>query len=118
MYGANELIIIGIIVVIVLLVIGIPLYFLPVIIAYNRKHTNRSLILLLDFLVGWTFIGWAGCLVWAFIDNNESVKVNVNNTNNNNTSNKYEDLEKLMQLKESGALTDVEYEIEKAKILK
>ncbi len=30
---------------------------------------------------------------------------------------KIEDLEKLQQLKESGALTDVEYEVEKSKIL-
>lgn len=36
----------------------------------------------------------------------------------NNTSNKYEELSKLQKLKESGAITDVEYEIEKQKLLR
>lgn len=36
----------------------------------------------------------------------------------NNTANKYDSLEKLAQLKESGAITEIEYEVEKAKILK
>lgn len=107
------LVIVGIIVVI----IGIALYFLPAIIAFNRKHSNAGIILLLDFLLGWTFIGWAGCLVWAFLDTDKCITVS--NTNNivSNT-NKYEDLEKLMKLKESGVLTEVEFEIEKAKLLK
>ena len=107
------LVIVGIVVVI----LGIALYFLPAIIAYNRKHTNRGIILLLDFLLGWTFLGWAGCLVWAFLDTNQ--KITVSSTNNviSNT-NKYEDLEKLMKLKQDGVLTEVEFEIEKAKLLK
>lgn len=105
------LVIIGIIV----LIIGIALYFLPAIIAYNRKHSNAGIILLLDFLLGWTFIGWAGCLVWAFLDTDKGIAINTTNTN---ITNKYEDLEKLMKLKESGVLTEVEFEVEKAKLLK
>lgn len=42
----------------------------------------------------------------------------ISNKKNNNSSNKYEDLQKLMELKQKGILTDVEYEIEKAKILR
>ena len=107
------LVIVGIVVVI----LGIALYFLPAIIAYNRKHTNRGIILLLDFLLGWTFLGWAGCLVWAFLDTDKGITVSTTNNVVSNT-NKYEDLEKLMKLKESGVLTEVEFEIEKAKLLK
>ena len=56
---------------------GIVLYFLPAIIAYKRGHANRGIILLIDFLLGWTFLGWAGCLVWAFIDTDGSTTKNV-----------------------------------------
>jgi amino acid transporter len=43
----------------------IALYFLPAIIAYKRDHHNRLAILVMDLLVGWSFIGWAIALVWA-----------------------------------------------------
>lgn len=38
--------------------------------------------------------------------------------NKDNTSNKYEDLEKLQKLKESGTITEKEFEMEKQKLLK
>lgn len=107
------LVLVGIIVVI----IGVALYFLPTIIAFNRKHTNKGIILLLDLLLGWTFLGWVGCLIWAFLDTNQKITVSPTNNVINNT-NKYEDLEKLMKLKQDGVLTEVEFEIEKAKLLK
>lgn len=56
---------------------GIALYFLPAIIAYKRGHANKGIILLIDFLLGWTFLGWAGCLVWAFIDTDGTATKNV-----------------------------------------
>lgn len=36
----------------------------------------------------------------------------------NSSSNKYEDLAKLQELKESGAITEIEFEIEKQKLLR
>ena len=36
----------------------------------------------------------------------------------NNNINKYEELEKLQKLKESGAITDIEFEVEKQKLLR
>ena len=104
-----------VIVVILLCVGGIILYFLPAIIAYKKEHANKGIILLLDFLLGWTFLGWAGCLVWAFIDNDGST---TNKMFRNVGGNKYEDLEKLQKLKDSGAITDIEFEVEKQKLLK
>jgi hypothetical protein len=41
-------------------------YFIPSIIA--RKKVNFSRILLLNIFLGWTFLGWAGALVWAIRD--------------------------------------------------
>ena len=49
-----------------LIVIIGPLYFLPTIVALVRHHRNRLSIIILNLLVGWTFIGWVIALVWAF----------------------------------------------------
>lgn len=89
---------------------SILIYIIPTIVAYNKKHTNRLGIFLLNIFFGWTILGWIGALIWACILGNGS-KDNINN-------NKYEDLEKLQKLKESGAITDVEFEQEKQKLLK
>lgn len=44
----------------------IPLYFLPAIVAKSRKHPSTSGIFVLNFLLGWTVLGWIGGLIWAF----------------------------------------------------
>lgn len=41
------------------------LYFAPCIVAVMREHKNAVPIAVLNFLLGWTFIGWAGALVWS-----------------------------------------------------
>ena len=48
---------------------GLLLYFLPTIIAVKRKHRNDNSILITNFFFGWTGIGYAGCLAWAFSSN-------------------------------------------------
>jgi Superinfection immunity protein len=45
------------------------MYFLPALVAWKRKHRNTSAIGVLNFLLGWTMIGWIGSLVWAFTSN-------------------------------------------------
>ena len=108
-------IILGLLACVVVGILGIAVYFLPSIIAYNRKHKNKGIILLINFLLGWTFVGWAGCLVWAFIDTDGSTASNITR---NLGGNKYEDLARLQKLKENGTITDAEFESEKAKLLK
>ena len=49
-------------------VFGLVTYFIPGIVAYYRDHPKKELILLINFLVGWTTIGWVFVLVWALID--------------------------------------------------
>jgi len=44
---------------------GFVLYFLPTIIAFARKKRDTTSILLLNFFLGWTAIGWVIALVWA-----------------------------------------------------
>jgi hypothetical protein len=108
-------ILLGIILITLLVIGSIVLYFLPAIIAYKRNHVNKGMILLIDALLGWTFLGWAGTLVWAFIDTDGST---TNKVFRNVGGNKYEDLERLQKLKDNGTITDAEFEIEKQKLLK
>jgi Superinfection immunity protein len=44
---------------------GIILYFLPSIIAFARSKRDATSIFVLNFLLGWTLIGWVIALVWA-----------------------------------------------------
>ncbi|GLR88457.1 superinfection immunity protein [Bradyrhizobium iriomotense] len=48
-----------------LIIVMIACYFFPTIIAVFRGHHNTLAIFLLNLLLGWTFIGWVGALVWA-----------------------------------------------------
>lgn len=45
------------------------LYFLPAIIAKDRRHHNYVAILILNIFLGWTFLGWVIALVWANTNN-------------------------------------------------
>lgn len=52
----------------------IIVYFVPWIIAASRKHNNVSAIALVNFLLGWTAIGWIVALIWAATDNVRKVE--------------------------------------------
>lgn len=61
-----------------LLVLIIPLlaiYFLPSIIALSRNKINRNAIVLLNFFLGWTLVGWVASFVWACTSNKETQNV-------------------------------------------
>jgi hypothetical protein len=49
--------------IVLIVVVGLLLYFLPTIIGWNKKSSQG--ILLLNLLLGWTLLGWVGALVWA-----------------------------------------------------
>jgi hypothetical protein len=40
-------------------------YFLPLIVALARGHRQKLAIGVLNFLLGWTLIGWVVAMVWA-----------------------------------------------------
>jgi len=44
---------------------GFVMYFLPSIIAFARSKRDTLAIVLLNFFLGWTMIGWVVALVWA-----------------------------------------------------
>lgn len=61
--------------IILAVVVGIPLYFLPSIIAVKRSHRQRGPIFALNFLLGWSLLGWAGSLAWALAAGQEEPKL-------------------------------------------
>lgn len=115
-----------------LLILLIPfliIYFLPTIIALSRKKTNRTAIFLLNFFLGWTFVGWIVSLVWACTSNNQSQTIVVNNNpittpedriglaKQADYDEKLDNLQRLKDLLDSGVLSQIEFEEQKAKIL-
>lgn len=40
-------------------------YFIPTYVARRNHHHNQQAIFLVNLLLGWTFLGWVGALVWA-----------------------------------------------------
>ena len=50
------------------LIVGLPIYFLPVIVAINKKKKQEVAIGVLNLFLGWTFIGWVVALVWAVME--------------------------------------------------
>lgn len=98
----------------ILILIGsVLIYFLPTIIAVRRKHKkNENSIILLNLLLGWTFIGWIVALIWAVAD-----EAPIKPTVINQSSSSADQLLKLNEAKEKGLLTEEEFLIEKKKIL-
>lgn len=47
------------------IVLPIVIYMFPTIIALARKKKNVGAIFILNFLLGWTLLGWIVALIWA-----------------------------------------------------
>jgi hypothetical protein len=52
---------------IITLAIGLGIYFAPALIAGHLKHRQLRGIMILNLLLGWTFIGWVAALIWAVL---------------------------------------------------
>jgi hypothetical protein len=50
-----------------LIIMGV-IYFIPSVIANNRKHRQFTAIFILNLFFGWTLIGWVGALIWAVMN--------------------------------------------------
>ncbi|MCD7785618.1 MAG: superinfection immunity protein [Oscillospiraceae bacterium] len=51
-----------------LLVALIALYFLPTILAVRKDHSSKTIIILINVFLGWSFLGWVAALVWSLDD--------------------------------------------------
>lgn len=47
------------------IILGLVVYFVPTMVAFKKKHLNKTAILLLNLFLGWTFVGWVVALVWS-----------------------------------------------------
>ena len=54
-------------IILILLVIAILLYlyFIPTLVAINKKHLNYLSIFVINLFLGWTIIAWVIALAWA-----------------------------------------------------
>ena len=60
------------IIILLVFIICLVIYFTPTIVAVFRPEAkNKNLILFANLLLGWTFIGWIACLIWALISGSE-----------------------------------------------
>ena len=87
--------------------------FIPAIIAISTKHPQAVAIVVLNFFLGWTLIGWVIALVWA-CTKPETPKVIVSTPEQNNSM---KEIEKLAELKEKGIISQEEFEKKKSQIL-
>ena len=53
----------------IIIIFALMIYFLPAMTAGSRRHRNTAAITVLNLFLGWTALGWALALVWAFTDN-------------------------------------------------
>jgi len=94
--------------VILLIILGILLYFLPSIIGRNKR--NFVSIMVLNTLLGWTFIGWLVSLIWSLSKDDEKVVVIKDSPNIKDTSVSISDeLIKLKELKDNNIISEEEF---------
>ena len=88
---------------------------------YEKNLTNIIIFLVVNIFIG-GLIGVIGAIydlvVRNYVLSNRNILLGNTSPSYNDTSSKYEELEKLMKLKQDGVLTEMEFEIEKQKILR
>lgn len=89
----------------------VALYFLPAINAYENKKSNKQSVFVINLFLGWTVLGWIIALAMS-AGKDKVVVVEKKSAHSTST-----ELEKLLELKEKGVLTDEEFEKQKQKIL-
>ncbi len=50
----------------IFLAVLLVVHFVPSFVAFSRDHASKVLILILNIIMGWTVIGWALLLFWAY----------------------------------------------------
>jgi len=90
--------------------LGLALYFLPTIVGNTKS--NIGAIFMLNLLLGWTLIGWVVALVWAMTNDDKKQAAPTDKAG------KYDQLQKLDELRVKGVLSTEEFIREKEKVMK
>lgn len=94
---------------------ALGLYFLPTIVGWNKR--NAGAIFALNFFLGWTLIGWVVAIVWAMTYDPIDPRLPPTYEKPRQQTSSVDQIMKLTTLRDSGALTEAEYQKEKGKIL-
>lgn len=96
------------------LLLLIPLYLIPTIIAVTKGHRHKYAIIAVNVLGGLVYgIGWLVALVWSLVPPSLTAQPVVVEASSSDA----DELEKLHRLMQSGALTEEEYNAKKKVIL-
>ncbi len=69
-------------VLVLIIIIGIVIYFIPTIVAFAKGRRNKIAIFCMNFFLGCIFIGWIIALIWALKeDDTNNINVVVHNNN-------------------------------------
>lgn len=99
----------------VLVIIFLPLAFLPTIIALSKNHPYKIPIVLINIFGGLLWgVGWLIALIWCFIVPEEKV---VSIAILQNTANVADELDKLNSLKERGVISEDEFNTKKQELM-
>jgi hypothetical protein len=52
--------------ILLVVVFGLAVYFVPTIIAWNKRQ--GSSVMIVNLVFGWTIVGWVGALAWALMN--------------------------------------------------
>ncbi len=88
-------------------------YLIPLIIAYKRDHEYVALIALINIFFGWTAIGWVGTLIWAIVGTTKG-DIKESSAPRMDVA---DEIKKLNDLKNDGALTSEEFDMKKQQLL-
>jgi hypothetical protein len=95
---------------IILLIIAVVIYFLPFFVGSSKK--NAGAIFMLNLFLGWTLIGWVVALVWAMTGDDEP------QPSPQSKADKYDQLQKLEDLRTKGVLSTEEFIKGERKVMK
>ena len=96
---------------IIVIVIGLVIYFIPSAIAFDKKKKNLAAIFAVNLLLGWIFIGWIVALVWALTKDEKKETIPAQ------TKSDADELQKLADLKEKGVISEDEFNAKKKQVL-
>jgi len=101
--------------IILILIFILLVYFLPSFVGIGKR--NSGAIFILNLFLGCTFIGWVVALVWACCDDEPVREVQVPKETDQPKPDKYDEIEKLFDLKTKGIISEEEFTKQKQLIL-